>query len=300
MTVGDDDEADGVGFGRPPKSGQFQKGQSGNPRGRPRKKDASPELIPARFPTRQLMRNEAARKITVKDASGTHDLTTTEGIFRAQYISGLRGSVFAQREILRRAEIEDERYHRECKERFDLWFDYQERCRAAIEAATKAGRDAPDFLPHPDDISLDWERLEVRFLGAIDEEGRAREVFLGVAQALAYEMAIYLGEDNCLPDKNGTGGRIGPYMGFYLVALACLPPRLRLPIEAYESHIYARAALGRKAWGEELERRCRAAGMPFIRLRRGVQLPTLSFERLGLKWGAVAARLKVKSRPSKR
>jgi hypothetical protein len=36
----DADEKDAVGFGRPPKSGQFQKGRSGNPRGRRAKKNS--------------------------------------------------------------------------------------------------------------------------------------------------------------------------------------------------------------------------------------------------------------------
>ena len=36
---------DEVGYGKPPKKFQFKKGQSGNPRGRPKKKQAMPDVL---------------------------------------------------------------------------------------------------------------------------------------------------------------------------------------------------------------------------------------------------------------
>src|SRR5450756_2518034 len=174
MTARDDD-TDNVGHGRPPKSGQFRKGQSGNPTGRPRKLVAQPAVAPARFPMREGLRAESGRMITVTDAAGRHEVAAGQAVLRAVFVKAMQGGVLAQRTVLNYVLAEDERHHRECKENFDFWRDYQERCNAATIAAVKAGREVPDFLPHPDDIVLDWVSLDVRFLGAIDKEGRAAE-----------------------------------------------------------------------------------------------------------------------------
>ena len=65
----DDSGRPKAGYKRPPKSSQFQKGQSGNLRGRPRKRPARPELIAARHPTREALRAEADRIVIVNDAT---------------------------------------------------------------------------------------------------------------------------------------------------------------------------------------------------------------------------------------
>ena len=274
-------EDEGVGYRRPPKSGQFRKGQSGNPRGRPRKQPAKPQLMPTIHPTRELLRAEAEREITITDASGRQTTTVRQAIVRSTYLKAMQGGVLAQRTALRLMSEEDERRYHERKERFEFWFDYQVRYRAELVAAAGLGRHEPTFLPHPDDIELDWSTLQVRMLGAVDEEGLVREKRIQAYQDLGYEMAIYTGEDNCGPDAAGRGGRIGIYMAFYLMARQVLPPRLRrLPI-SYENHLTRMIALGRTAWGNYLDERCRAAEFAFVRWRRRLRLPTIPLEDLG-------------------
>ena len=94
MTARDDDSAK-PGYRRPPKSGQFRKGQSGNPKGRPRAEAKRPGPVPAHHSMRDLVRHEAARKIIANDASGKHELPTRQAVIRAQAHSALKGSVFA-------------------------------------------------------------------------------------------------------------------------------------------------------------------------------------------------------------
>jgi hypothetical protein len=76
-------------------------------------------------------------------------------------------------------------------------------------------------------------------------------------------MAIYTGEDNRGPDKEGKGARLGIYMALYVVALMILPPRLHQPIAAFEPDIMANWRRGRRAWGESLKRRCDIVEVPF-------------------------------------
>jgi hypothetical protein len=277
---GDDAQTEAVGYRRPPKSGQFRKSQSGNPRGRPPKRASKLELVPARHPTRDALRAEAERLIVINDASGKHELSVREAVLRALGLNAMRGGVLAQRTVLELFSAEDERLHRERKKSFDFWWDYQEHGRAAIAAAHQSGKAKPELLPHPEDIELDWRTLEVRFLGALDEKERAAEEVMEVVQGLAYEMAIYTQEDTCLPSAPGEEGRIGVYMLLHTFSRALLPPRLRQPLDAYDEHIRSMFRRGRDIWGEDLKRRCREVGIPFIHWRRRPQVPTLPMSEL--------------------
>lgn len=266
---------DRVGYRRPPRSGQFRKGQSGNPRGRPRKPRATPKLEPARFPTSEVLRAEAKRTIAVNDAKGRQELTTTEAVVRALGLAAMRGGVLAQRTYLEHQKAEDERLHAESKERFAFWTEYCETQRHRLEAARAAGQPEPELVPHPDDIVLDPWSLIVRFLGAFDDESREAEGYAEVLYRLCFEMAIYLDEGNTLPSEEHPDGRIGFYMALHLYAAMHLPPRLRSrgDLLSEEDELVRRADM--RAWGDALEVRCAEAKIPFVRWQRKQRMPTL-------------------------
>jgi hypothetical protein len=279
------DEND-VGYCRPPKSGQFRKGRSGNPKGRPPKaKVAPPARGSTNHPTRQLLREEAERMIAITDATGRHMLSTRQAVVRAVFVKAIQGGPLAQRTALQLLAEEEERYHREREATFDFWRNYQDEGRAKIKAAEQAGREPPDLLPHPDDISLDWSALTVRFLGAVDEQMREEQDLSRRLIDLAFEMSIYLDEQAFVPGPNDSrDAEVGVYMLIHVWASLVVPPRLHSPPSAQEKLILERSSLGRGAWGEDLKARCAAVGLPFIRWRPNRRVPTIPLARVGIKW----------------
>lgn len=78
------DDASGdyeIGYGRPPKHTRFRKGQSGNPKGRPRESKNLDTLI----------QQELERKVTVKEGASTKQLSARKAIARKFVNSALTG-----------------------------------------------------------------------------------------------------------------------------------------------------------------------------------------------------------------
>ena len=155
--------ASGVGYGKPPNSSQFKKGQSGNPKGRPRLATAPAEDRSAA----SLTLCEAERVIFVRD--GVRQMTQIEAILRSQYVSASKGSAYAQKHIIERyerAEIERSAV-REAENQ--VWRKYIANGHRQLTLAAKEGTPPPLLLPHPDDVEIDPVR-GVIFRGPCDTE----------------------------------------------------------------------------------------------------------------------------------
>jgi hypothetical protein len=82
----------GVGYGRPPAHSRFRKGQSGNPRGRPRGARTGR--------THQLVLQEAFRTVTVREGEKTLTLPAIQAVIRSAIALAAKGNGPAQRAFI--------------------------------------------------------------------------------------------------------------------------------------------------------------------------------------------------------
>jgi hypothetical protein len=162
-----------VGYGKPPKSTRFKPGQTGNPRGRPRK----PKPTPPRWYDEQmkaLVVAEAYRPITVRDGEKTVRIPVIQAVLRSLALSAAKGQSRSQRmftDLLRLVEEENRDIHAD-------WFvavmEYKASWEQELEDRKRTGRTGPEPLPHPDDIAINMRDNTVAFKGPMTEEEKPR------------------------------------------------------------------------------------------------------------------------------
>src|ERR671912_1717792 len=84
--------SNGVGPGRPPKESRFRKGESGNPKGRPKARPGPP---PSAFDV------VIDRTLTVTQNGKPREVTVEEALQHRTYQDALAGNRAARREVLR-------------------------------------------------------------------------------------------------------------------------------------------------------------------------------------------------------
>lgn len=160
-----------VGYAKPPKSTRFQKGQSGNPKGRPRgskNKAKLPALHEERLKT--IILEEAYRTVAINDANGTVTIPIAQAVVRSLAVNAAKGNQRAQRlftQLLAATETANKRLH-------DEWLEtaitYKTEWESEIARCRRQGIEPPNPLPHPDDIVIDMKTGTVRIKGPMTPE----------------------------------------------------------------------------------------------------------------------------------
>lgn len=258
----------GVGYKRPPESTRFKKGQSGNPKGRPKNHDLG---IGSSRSANALALREAERLITVREGEEIRQIPAFEAVLRAQYGSATRGNAYSQKHIIERYDwAERERRQQRMKE-IEFWKAYVADQREAIADAKGKGKTSPTPLPHPDDVLIDYE-TGVRFIGPLsedevaklDETLRTRDALI-IQDALDQRRADRMGSDDPL-DRPGTA------LVFAHILNRCVPERCKLSDIDILQRMIRYDALPKRDLLKELHRAWRALG---VRARRGRTLPPL-------------------------
>lgn len=162
---------DKVGYKSPPKHSRFKPGQSGNPKGRPKKRDPKPSCGLTGF--YKTILDQARRSIPVREGDRLKNISVFEAIIRAQHANALKGNSRAQHDVLVAIQHALEQERQSLDEEHRFWAQIRDNKRRELDLAEMHGLDEADIIPHPDDIIIEPGQ-PVRIIGPIDDGGAKR------------------------------------------------------------------------------------------------------------------------------
>ena len=209
----------------PRRSTQFQKGQSGNPKGRPRK--SACETVSVVTAQDKLFLQAARRGHRMMENGVEALMTGEEVVVKATMQAAVKGNPIAQKTFLDRAERAAVAEKKAIEEHNAQWRRYVEEVTEEIEEAKANGEPEPNPLPHPEDIVFQPGKF-VKVCGPVDEAGWQRR--LELIELIDTLILQYVHDLFCAPRSLPNGEPNPAYGAMSLAGFLNdkLPKRLRL------------------------------------------------------------------------
>jgi len=189
-----------VGYGKPPKSGQFKPGQSGNSKGRPKKpKNKVPtikgvDILAQR--TNQIVLEEAYREVSVRSEDGKIEkMPVFQAVLRSMGLNGIKGNRMAGGHFVGIAQNVEDAQREQKAEVVKEAVEYKVTCEKEDREAAENSRPAPLHFPHPDDMVIDAATGLVSVVGPLTKEDNSKMLdTLKQRDAMLDEIEIIRGE----------------------------------------------------------------------------------------------------------
>jgi hypothetical protein len=260
-----------VGYKRPPKETRFKKGQSGNPKGRPKTLNLNRD---SDWSANAIVLKEGERLISVREGNEIRDMPVIEAVVRKQFGTALGGNAYAQKQAITGYRWAERERRQKIAEEVELYARYVKVTRAEIAEAKAKGKPIPEPFLHPDDIIVDPEQ-GVTFLCPLTEEGRAllegnkrwRDVL--IMQCMIDQRMAENSDGADVLDCPGSAA-----LAFAQLLNKSLPERHRLSDMRFVIRMDHYDTWSKRKLLKEVYRAWRALG---VRVRRGQTFPPLRF-----------------------
>lgn len=155
-----------VGYKRPPTETRFRKGRSGNPSGRPRRKQDAAELSAS---IGDIILLEAYRTIEIRENDRVVKMPLIRAVIRSLGVAALKGSLKAQLAIASMVETVERRNADARTLLLETALDYKKGWEEVFAECDRRGEPRPEPVPHPDEMQFDGRAGVVIFNGPKDE-----------------------------------------------------------------------------------------------------------------------------------
>lgn len=211
----------------PPEKFRFKPGQSGNPKGRPKKQSAA-KLDPLQQAFQDALIEESARLVTVNEGGKQITLPAHVAVLRATHVAAIKGSAHAQRTLLQAYFEVERRVQAAHAASFGKAIELKILLEGELQKWRAAGRREEDIPFHPSDVEINYQTLDVRYyLPLTGEQLKARADMIELRDELLKSIAV----DEFLLHEVGENEVLSSALGFSREMVAqindALPPRFR-------------------------------------------------------------------------
>lgn len=245
-----------AGYGRPPEHSRFQKGQSGNPKGRPRSAPINEVSLDA-LPTVRAILKGSRKTVKMREGETVSDVAIHEALVHALHASALKGNARSLALAFHLMQAAEKLKAQDVQRWRMLACAYREQAYNEIEHAAATGVPAPLMLPHPDDV-VDDDELGFRVVGPVDEyEHEKLEETLRFRDVLIMQDEL---DRRLAPNVGGPFGEPGGALLFAIALDQLVPKRFRLSDTEFTNRMLRYETYEKRALLKELYRAWQSLG----------------------------------------